>query len=1060
MTSDSLKDGVTYYYTVAFSGSGKPTIKQSGSFTLDRMNMVPFTDSRALTHLASSDRRLTAGSISRWQNLLNRQADYDAVATSASASVKADANYTVKGMNSILFNNSGMKINTPSAKGVSAFIAARRQKAEVDLGGDKHQRIVSVLGSTLDYGQEGAWLEIKRDTPKSGLSIAFGPELITKRNATFKQGPIFLGRYAKSEAYRYIGEMFEVVVFDEPLSDSEAAVVSKWLTDKWSGASFPQPALDWDGDGITNADEIAAGTDPSVKEKRDMDIKWFSAIQNKKKKKLWWTVRVEKNVKEYKVTAAGQADIIVAASKPDGGLYYVALPTTAEVDIAAIGITGDVIDYDVFQQDGGASAPSVPPVIDEKLPSILVIGDSISIGYDAKVRSAMSGEANIVHNPGNAADTRYGVKKIDEWLYREWDVIHFNWGLHDLKRLDNVNVGVEIPDYKSNLQFIVGRMRALNPKAKLIFATTTPYPDNVSPMRLQADAVNYNNAAKEVMTTHNIEINDLHALMMSKLDTNNDGKVTNAEDTQNLQIDTNVHFKSSGSQVLANAVVAKLRSGLSGLPAAPQIQTLAASEIGKTIAKLNGRLSGYGNAATDVWVYWGDNDGASDKNNWDHSHKLATAVTAVGDYSYALSSLTENTTYHFRFYAQNSNGAVWGDTKTFVAGLNKATLSVETDLHITVNPGKRVSGYSQLIVGDRLTNGDCRAFIKFDMTPLPKNYKVTKAMLRLYHIAGADDDKGEADVYNINADWTTASVSYNQSVSTEKVSIFNGKVGSKRPKKQYIDIDVTSLMQHGSHYGFAIRGPEIGADGSPSTKTASYFHSAEGTNKPQLVVEYTESTSPARGVSVLQTGKLVEWTVEEELNVKAYRLIDQNGHVIETIAADGSKSYALTLDELVKVSLVIVDADGSTQTFESEDGNIISVNYKLKKGWNLIAVPGDNTNLKKVKEVAVGSLWTWDGEKYVRTRGQKAYEGLWVFVKTAVNIRNVSGTKSDPVKTLTSGWNLAGPANNVAVPDKVEAVFSYQQKYENILKHHDLLYKGIGYWFFVTGETDIELNVK
>jgi len=48
----------------------------------------------------------------------------------------------------------------------------------------------------------------------------------------------------------------------------------------------------------------------------------------------------------------------------------------------------------------------------------------------------------------------------------------------------------------------------------------------------------------------------------------------------------------------------------------------------------------------------------------------------------------------------------------------------------------------------------------------------------------------------------------------------------------------------------------------------------------------------------------------------------------------------------------------------------------------------------------------------------------------------------------------------VAVPGNVLAVYSYDSKYESILGNYDLLYKGIGYWFFVTEETQIELDIK
>jgi len=69
----------------------------------------------------------------------------------------------------------------------------------------------------------------------------------------------------------------------------------------------------------------------------------------------------------------------------------------------------------------------------ETLPRILLIGDSISIGYTPYVVEMFQGRAEVIHNQGNAGPTGNGLAKIDEWLGDgDWDVIHFNWGLHDL----------------------------------------------------------------------------------------------------------------------------------------------------------------------------------------------------------------------------------------------------------------------------------------------------------------------------------------------------------------------------------------------------------------------------------------------------------------------------------------------------------------------------------------------------------------------------------------------------------------------------------------------------
>src|SRR5262245_53545807 len=81
--------------------------------------------------------------------------------------------------------------------------------------------------------------------------------------------------------------------------------------------------------------------------------------------------------------------------------------------------------------------PAFAPVKDDPaLPRVLLIGDSISIGYTVPTQRLLKGQANVHRVPENGGPTINGLKKIDQWLGdKPWAVIHFNWGLHDL-RLD------------------------------------------------------------------------------------------------------------------------------------------------------------------------------------------------------------------------------------------------------------------------------------------------------------------------------------------------------------------------------------------------------------------------------------------------------------------------------------------------------------------------------------------------------------------------------------------------------------------------------------------------
>jgi len=151
---------------------------------------------------------------------------------------------------------------------------------------------------------------------------------------------------------------------------------------------------------------------------------------------------------------------------------------------------------------------------------VLIIGDSISIGYTPYVETALAPDVTIDHNPGNGGSTLRGVENIEVWLdYREWDVIVFNFGLHDLVHKDkdskydvNGTVSVPLDQYRENLEKIVDNLRETT--AILLFATTTVVPEN-SAGRNPLDPARYNEVAMEVMKKNGIAIIDLYTESLS-----------------------------------------------------------------------------------------------------------------------------------------------------------------------------------------------------------------------------------------------------------------------------------------------------------------------------------------------------------------------------------------------------------------------------------------------------------------------------------------------------------------------------------------------------------------
>lgn len=196
------------------------------------------------------------------------------------------------------------------------------------------------------------------------------------------------------------------------------------------------------------------------------------------------------------------------------------------------------------------------------LPRVLLLGDSISIGYTLRVRELLKGKANVHRPSANCSSTGYALQNLDKWLGDQpWDVIHFNFGLHDAK-LPPEGVRHSPPDlYKSNLEALIDRLQK---KSKyLIFATTTPVPNggNLSPVRRFGSIETYNSVASSVMRTRNIPINDLNALVVPKADR----ILIHRTDEQGI-VHWDVHFTTDGYNLLAEQVAAAIQNGLKQLP--------------------------------------------------------------------------------------------------------------------------------------------------------------------------------------------------------------------------------------------------------------------------------------------------------------------------------------------------------------------------------------------------------------------------------------------------------------------------------------------------------------
>jgi acyl-CoA thioesterase-1 len=198
----------------------------------------------------------------------------------------------------------------------------------------------------------------------------------------------------------------------------------------------------------------------------------------------------------------------------------------------------------------GLKNPAIAPIADEpRLPRVLLIGDSISIGYTLDVRALLKGKANVHRIPVNGGATEIGLANLKAWLGDgKWDVIHFNFGLHDAKYASETEQRASREQYVENLRLLVAEMKKTG--AKLIFATTTPVPKGgiLTPTRRFDSIEARNELAVKLMGENDVAIDDLYAVakpVMSTVGRPND-----------------VHFAPEGYKLLAKAVAASIEKEL------------------------------------------------------------------------------------------------------------------------------------------------------------------------------------------------------------------------------------------------------------------------------------------------------------------------------------------------------------------------------------------------------------------------------------------------------------------------------------------------------------------
>lgn len=187
------------------------------------------------------------------------------------------------------------------------------------------------------------------------------------------------------------------------------------------------------------------------------------------------------------------------------------------------------------------------------LPRILIIGDSISMGYRGFINKHFEGRANIDYWTQN-----HWINMIDgenSPLERAlsgvasqgpYDIITFNFGLHSWSRPERSPEN----KYIEQTTKLVRHLREIAPDTKWIWIKTTPYtkPVEGSPSVLEmektARIIQFNKMTDEIMAAHNIPTVDLYQVCVDNLDkASRDG----------------VHWTQAASALMAAAIIEEIK---------------------------------------------------------------------------------------------------------------------------------------------------------------------------------------------------------------------------------------------------------------------------------------------------------------------------------------------------------------------------------------------------------------------------------------------------------------------------------------------------------------------
>lgn len=167
--------------------------------------------------------------------------------------------------------------------------------------------------------------------------------------------------------------------------------------------------------------------------------------------------------------------------------------------------------------DGKGWRLDMARVTDPKRPRVLLVGDSILNGYLKRATALLDGKVYVDAwvNPYCQSEHLNKTLLPQVLAHGPYAVVHFNMGLHGWPK-GRIKDGAFEPLTKGYVEVL----RAKLPKARLIWASSTPVTKEKQPAELEPDInpiiIEHNRMAVKVMAEMNVPVNDFYSLLVNK----------------------------------------------------------------------------------------------------------------------------------------------------------------------------------------------------------------------------------------------------------------------------------------------------------------------------------------------------------------------------------------------------------------------------------------------------------------------------------------------------------------------------------------------------------------